>query len=78
MMTMSDLRKPYTTHRLMPPARMLNIFNERSTADCVSQHFFSWGTYDAVVQRAANRPMSVVKFMSVLFQPCKRVLDAAT
>ena len=33
--------------------------SERSPADPVSQHFFSWGKYERVVQTVANRPTAV-------------------
>src|SRR3712207_2390607 len=37
----------------------MSIFNDRSPVEPVSQHFFTWGIYETVVQNAATNPTSV-------------------
>src|SRR4051812_44567015 len=49
----------------MPSDRTLNMRKERSLASPVSQHFFSCGKYEAVVQIAAMAPIAVVASIHV-------------
>ena len=54
-----SLQEPIDYPGATPNAKIRNILRERSPADPVSQHFFSCGKYEKVVQTAANRPTAV-------------------
>jgi hypothetical protein len=59
MITKSRCRNPYTIHVPTPTVKVRNIVSDRSPADPVSQHFFSCGKYETVVQNAAKNHSTV-------------------